>query len=471
MNKKIIKNYIYSSLYQIVVAITPILTIPYKAKIFTPESLGIYSYVFNVISYIILLGSIGIDLYGKREIAYHKDNITERTKVLYELIIIKTIMLISTTIIFYLTIARFSEYKMYYFIMMIEIVANIYNLTWYFEGIEEFKRISIINIITRIINVAAIFIFLKTNNDLIKYMIITITFDVVPVIILIISIKKYIKKIKLKDLKIKRHIKMCLILFIPQICINIYTACDKIILGTLGKNMSEVCFYEYSDKIIQIILKIINSISIVMLPVVSELFKNGDKEKIKECVNKAINYAIFISIPMTFGIIVTSHNITTIIFKEEYIKISVLLKILALQLLPVGITTIIGGQYLVATKQEKKFTVYILIGTIINLLLNINLITKYKSIGVAFSTVITEIIILIIEMPIIKQLANIKELKKNVIKYTVYSVIMSIIVYCIGKINCSIVILIIQIFTGIIIYIMILKIRKDKIYKELKEKT
>ena len=80
MNKKIIKNYIYNSLYQIILAITPLLTIPYKTSIFTPNNLGIYSYVITIISYVIIFGSIGINLYGKREIAYKKDNIKERTK-------------------------------------------------------------------------------------------------------------------------------------------------------------------------------------------------------------------------------------------------------------------------------------------------------------------------------------------------------------------------------------------------------
>lgn len=468
MNKKILKNYIYNSLYQIILAITPIITIPYKTRIFTSDNLGIYSYIFTVISYVILLGSIGINLYGKREIAYNKDNPKEKIKILYELTIIKTITLLLTSIIFYLTVGIISKYKIYYYIMFIEIIINMYDFTWFLEGIEEFKKISIINIINRILNIIAIFVFLKNNNDFFKYIIITIIFDAIPIIVVIIILKQYIVPINLKNLNIKQHLKTCIVLFIPQICIELYTACDKIMLGILQENISEVGFYEYAYKIIQIILKIVSSITIVMMPIISNEYKKKNIKQIKYHMNKSINYATFISIPLIFGLIATSDNITIIMFGEKYSKIGILLKVLSIEILPVGITSIIGSQYLVATNQEKKFTMYILAGTIINIILNILLINKFSSIGASIATIITEIIILLLEIQIIKEFVNLDEIKTNIIKYIFFALIMSIIVSLIGLINTSLPILIIQIIIGIIIYISILEVTKDKIYSELK---
>ena len=166
--------------------------------------------------------------------------------------------------------------------------------------------------------------------------------------------------------------------------------------------------------------------------------------------------------PITLGIIAVSKNVTIIFFPSTYSKINILIKILALSIFPIVFTGI-GEHYLIATKKEKTFTTIIGIGMIINLILNLLLIKKYASIGVAIATIITEILIALIEIPIIKKMINKKETLKNLIEYLLYSSIMFIIVYLIGKINSTIIVLISQILTGTIIYITILALRKDKI--------
>jgi len=464
MNKKVIKNYLYNVLYQVLLIVSPIITLPYKTSVLTPDNIGIYSYVFSVLSYILMIGSIGMGLYGKREIAYIKEDKYLRSKVLYELILLKTITLTLVACIFYIFIGFKSIYKIYYLIISVDIFFNIYDLTWFYQGIEEFKKISIINFINRILNILSIFVFVKSDNDLIKYFIITVVFDIIPLIILLIMSKNYIQKISLKDINIFRHLKVCITLFIPQICIQIYAVCDKIMLGNLQHNMSEVGFYEYSHKIILIITHIISAFAVVMLPVISQEFIKNNWDGIKKYINESINFVIFLAIPLTFGAIALSNNLVNVIFGKNYLKAIVLIKILALSIIPIGITTIIGEQYLVSTKQEKKFTKYIMIGTITNIVINFVLIPKYASIGASLATIISEIMILLIEIPIIKELINKKEFILNFMKYVLYSIIMFTVVYLIGMIQRNYIILIIQVLIGILSYIVILLLTKDKMF-------
>lgn len=461
MNRKTIKNYIYTLVYQIVVAITPILTIPYKSRVFFPESIGIYSYVFSVLSYLLMIGSIGITLYGQREIAYVKNDEEKRSKTLIELIVLKSIILTFVSVFFYLIIGIKSIYKIYYLILIPDLVFNIIDTTWFYQGIEEFKKISIINIITRILNVICIFLFIKNDSDLIKYVLITVIFDIFPFIIMILSLKKYI--IKVKKIEILKHLKPCLILFIPQICIQIYTVCDKIMLGYLQNNIGEVGYYEYTDKIVQIILKLISSLTIVILPTISYAYKNKDNDKIKKYINESTNIIIFLALPLIFGILGISNNFVEVFFGQEYLKISQLLKIIIFSVLPIGLTGIIE-QYLISTKQEKKFTIIIFIGMVINVILNLILIKTYKSIGVSIATIITEFIILIIEIPIFKKFINTKETINYFFRYSIYSIIMVIIIEYIGTLNKTWIGLIIQITTGMMLYLFILTITKDKIF-------
>ncbi len=471
MNKKnkIIKNYLYNMIYQVISAIAPIITIPYKTRVLSPENIGIHSYVFSVLSYLLILGNVGISLYGQREIAYVKDNDYEKSKLFYELIILRGIILGIVSIIFYMFWGLKSIYKTYYLIILIEIIANMFEITWYYQGIENFKKISIVNSICKIVNIICIFAFIKNDSDLTKYIIITVIFSAIPILILTFLPGKGIKKIKIKELSIMRNIKGCIILFIPQICIQIYTVCDKIMLGNLQNNISEVGYYEYANKVILIIIQIVTSITTVMVPVMSYEFKKKNFKKINEYINKLTNSILFITIPIIFGLIAVSQNLTKVFFGQEFQKISILLKILSISILPIALTGIVE-HFLISTKQEKKFTVYILIGTIINLVLNMILIENSASIGVSITTIITEIIVLLIELPILKKMINTKQNIELILKYTLYSVIMYIIVKLIGMISSNLIILILQILTGIIFYILVLSLTKDKIFYEITRK-
>ena len=70
MGKSIRKNYVYNLLYQILVIIIPIITIPYVSRILGARNIGIYGYTLSISAYFILVGSLGVSLYGQREIAY-----------------------------------------------------------------------------------------------------------------------------------------------------------------------------------------------------------------------------------------------------------------------------------------------------------------------------------------------------------------------------------------------------------------
>ena len=466
MNKKLLKNYFYTTLYQLLYAILPLVTIPYKTRVLGSENLGIYSYVFSVMQYIVSIGTLGLSFYGRREIAY-KNNKYERSKLLYELLILKAIIFSIVTVPFYMIIGIHSKYVIFYLIILPDIIMNIFDIVWFYQGLEEFKKICLVNFVTRILNVIFIFLFVKTQSDLINYVIITVIFDIITIILFIVQIHKYIQRVPLKELNPYKHLKACIILFLPQVCIQIYTICDKLMLGNLQSNINEVGFYEYSYKLIQILISIISAISLVIIPSISKEFINNNKEKIKEYINNSINFVIFLSLPLSFGIIAISYGMVNIIFGQEFIKMNILIQILAVTILPINITTIIGDSYMISTKQEKKFTLIIAIGTIFNLMLNLLLINKYNSIGVTISTSLTEILILFIEIPIIKKLINIKETIFNFIKYLLCSITMFLVVYTIGYFGISITTLIIQIISGIIIYLILLIMLKDKMLNDL----
>ena len=200
MKKKgIVKNYMYNLTYQLLVLILPLITTPYLSRVLGAEAIGIYSYTLSITTYFILLGSLGVAMYGQREIAYVQDDIKKRSRVFFEIIIFRFITMSIGMISFYFLFIRQGEYSQYYKILLLELLANCIDISWLFQGLEEFKKTVIRNMIVKFISVICIFIFVKTAEDLIKYFMIYVLSILLGNLTLWFYLPKYVRKCKLKE--------------------------------------------------------------------------------------------------------------------------------------------------------------------------------------------------------------------------------------------------------------------------------
>ena len=147
MKKSITKNYMYNLIYQILTLALPLITTPYISRVLGAQNIGIYSYTISISTYFILFGSLGISLYGQREIAYLQEKKEAYSKIFWEVVILRFITMSIAMLIFYITFVNFGQYKMYYAILLLELVANCLDISWFFGGLEEFKKTVSRNII------------------------------------------------------------------------------------------------------------------------------------------------------------------------------------------------------------------------------------------------------------------------------------------------------------------------------------
>ena len=101
-NPSIKTNYIYNLLYQVLAMVVILITTPYITRVLGANNLGIYSYTYSIVTYFILFGSLGIGMYGQREIAYVKDDINKKSLAFFELFYVKMVFIILSSILFYL---------------------------------------------------------------------------------------------------------------------------------------------------------------------------------------------------------------------------------------------------------------------------------------------------------------------------------------------------------------------------------
>ena len=471
MKKSVAKNYIYNLIYQILVLVLPLVTTPYLSRVLGAEGIGIYSYTISIVTYFTLFGSLGIAMYAQREIAYVQSDKEKRSKIFCELVLLRTITLIISMIIFYFVFVRTGEYSTYYKILLLEILAVVFDVSAFFQGMEEFKKIIKRNLIVKCISIISIFIFVKQSTDINKYLFIYVFSNLIGNLSLWFYLPKYINKVSIKTLELVKHLKPTIVLFIPQIAIQIYTVLDKTMIGTMIVDKAEVGYYEQSQKIIKMLLTIVTSLGTVMLPRIANKFANGKEEEIKKNILNSFNFVYFLSIPMVFGIIAIAKDLIPWFLGQDFQKSTSITYVISPIILLIGLSNVIGMQYLLPTKRQKEYTISVVLGAVTNLIFNFIFIPKFLSVGAAIGTVIAEIVVTAIQLYCIRKEYNIKEVLCMSIKYIISAFMMLIVILVLNKVilcNVSVVErMIIDVVMGIGIYLVSLIVLKDEFIKKL----
>ena len=232
--RSIKKNFIYNLLYQILTILLPVVTTPYISRVLGANNVGIYGYTLSISAYFILFGSLGTLLYGQREIAYVQNDKKEYSKRFWEINILRAITMSLSLLVFLIFfVSRENDYNIYYLILTLEIIGNYFSVVWFFQGLEAFKEIVIRNLIIKCGSIAAIFIFVKTSDDLWIYFLIYVLSVVLGNLVMWLYLPKMLVKVKLKELHVFKHLKPMIQLFIPQIAIEVYTILDRTMLGSI----------------------------------------------------------------------------------------------------------------------------------------------------------------------------------------------------------------------------------------------
>lgn len=463
MDKKIIKNYLYNLGYQILVIILPLITTPYVSRVLGAKGIGTYGYTNSITQCFILFGCIGLNLYGQREVAYYQTDINKRSKVFFELLLLRIFTVSISIILYYFTFCQNKTYGFIFTIQIIDIIASMFDISWLYQGMEDFKKIVIRNTLVKICGLIIIFTFVKAKSDLPIYVLSFSATIIFGNLSMWMYLPKYVKRVKLNTLNIKKHIRPTLVLFLPQIATSIYTMLDKTMIGALTGNAAEVGYYEQSQKIIKMAMTLATSLGNVMLPRVAYMYKEGKMNEVKESIYTSLQFVSFLAFPLCFGLIGISKGFVPWFFGVGYDKVVLNMIIISPIIIILGYGNIIGTQFLLPTGRQKDYTAAVCIGMIVNPLLNLVLIPHFLSYGAAVASLIAETIVTFSQLSFIKSFFRLKQMIMNIYKYIISSIIMLCCILLISRIMpIGIIYTMIEIVLGIIVYFGILIILKDK---------
>lgn len=465
---KVVKNFLYNMSYQILVLLLPLVTVPYVSDILGAGGIGDYAFTFANTQYFILFGMIGVTLYGNRQIAYVREDKVKLKNTFYSIYLLQLITTTVSLILFLLFCFTFSsgEYRLLNIAQSLNIIAAIIDISWFFMGLEEFKKTVIRNTVVKLASLASIFIFVKDENDVFVYIIILGLSALLGNLTFWLYIPKSIGIYNIKVSKLKVHLRSSISLFIPQIAIQIYLILDRTLLGIMTDTV-QVGYYENSQKLVKMALMVSAAIGTVMMPKISNTVASGDFEKVKYYIKNSFFFMTLLSMPIMFGLMGISPELSPWFFGDNFKGIESLIIISSIIVITISWSNVLGTQLLVPMNRIREFTISVTVGALMNLILNLLILKNFKAYGACISTIISETTVTAIQFYFLRNFIKPFELIKSILIFIPASILMYIVLRAIGNsMGPGIITNIVQGLSGMLIYAVGLLISFKLVYKK-----
>lgn len=393
---KIGKNLIYQSSYQVLKILMPLITVPIVSHSLGSAGVGQYTFANSIAQYFVLATSLGLPLYGTREIAKMSDDKISLSRKFWTLEGF-SILLTGLILVCYFIVGSLFNLGAIYFIQSLLVVGAGLDISWFFMGIEDFKKITFVNFLLQIVSFLLIITQINSTQDLMKYTIILTMVSVVNPITLWYFLRTKICFIRPKFVEMWYALKKSAVFFIPQVAIILYTNLNKTMLGALGDKAS-VGVFSNALLITTVFITLISSIDTVLMPHSTRLFSHNKYDEGYAMIQRVLNFEAYFTIAIAAGIIAVSDKLIPWFFGSSFSDMKAVLPILSLLVIVIPGGMSISRQYLIPQDRIKEYNNSVYLGAIISVILNFVLIPVLGVIGASIVSVSVEAIIWLIRL-------------------------------------------------------------------------
>ena len=387
---KVLKNYAYNLSYQLLLIILPIITTPYVTRVFSSNDLGTYSFFNSIVTYFVLLATLGVANYGTKEISGNRTIIRKNFWGIYTLQLGATILSLTLYILLCLTFSLMQNPVAY--ILGLSLLSKGLDISWLFQGLENFRKITVRNITVKLAGVISIFLLIRSSNDLYLYVFLLTTFELLGQLSMWLPAKEFIGKPHFDLMYAKRHLKPVILLFLPQIAISLYVSLDSTMLGVLA-SARDVGIYDQALRLVNILLTLVTSLGSVMLPRVSNLLSSGDHKAVNKMHEMSFLIYNLVIFPIIAGMLIVNDDFVNFFLGQDFQEARYAIALMIFRMFFIGWTNIMGIQILIPHNKNKEFMLSTTIPAIVSVGLNLLLLPKLGYIGAAIVSVLTETLV------------------------------------------------------------------------------
>ena len=468
-------NYILNLINTGTQMLFPLITFPYVCRVIEGDGIGQINFFQSIISYISLFTCLGIPMYAIREIARDRSDVVQMNRTAMEILLLHSMLTLvgyAIVAILCLTVPQIQVNIPLFLILSLTIFFTAIGCEWFYQGIEDFKYITIRGLIIKTVSVVLLFIFVKSKTDLLYYGCYTVFGVLGGNIFNFFRLRKYIHRenIIFSELHIKRHIKPVLKVFSFSVVTSIYLQLNTVLLGFL-KNALAVGYFAAATKVMQMLLTMSVCLGSVMMPRASHLIAENKEAEFNRLIQKSYDFTLAIALPMTIGLIFCAPSLITALCGVKFEHSILPSQIIAPIILMVAISNIFGIQVLFPKGKINIVTLCCGIGAVADLILNLCLIPFFSYIGTSIAYLGAEVATTVSMYFIGRKYIPIIYFKKSHLTYALGCIVMALALYGISLLQLpTLTILLLQGCCGVLAYFIILCICKDEMLVQILSK-
>lgn len=427
-SRSLSQNLAAQLIYQMSLYLVPFITTPYLSRVLGSEMIGRYSYARSIASYFILAAGFGTATYGQRLIASLQADEARQRQAFRDLALLRCIAAVAGCVLFGLTVVPGSVDPRMYVFVGLEIFSVAADITWYFQGREQFPVVALCNGAAKFLMVGLLFLFVKTPADVAAYACVYTAMTLLGggAQWLFLPRDNRLDNGGMTLLnREKGHIFCAFRLFVAQLAMQIYTVLDKTMIGLITHSEAENGYYDQAQKLIRLVEAVCTVIAPVIASRVAVLWSQGRKKEATDILEMSFRFVCCIGVPIVVGLQLIVRDFVPVYYGAGYAPVVPLLRVLSILPLVIGLSNVIGIQFLVPVGRENKLTASVTAGALVNVYLNLFLIRRMASTGAAIASVAAEVTVTVVQLYFVRQDMDIKKVFGNVLRYFLLSLPMA----------------------------------------------
>lgn len=399
------KNILYSGFLTTSLYIFQFITYPYVARVLGVTNIGICNYVQSIVQYFCLFSMLGITTLGVREIAKCNGDKLKLNQTFSQLFTLNAVFTAIVLAIYFLlveTIPNFIQYRKLLYIGATQIFFGTFAVEWLFRGLEEFKYITVRTLFVRLAYVISIFVFVRNSDDYTLYFWIYSAMIIANGIINWNYGKRFVQFTVQPLSLVQEYVKPLLFLGSQLILTSLYTTFNTVYLGlTCGD--TQVGYYTTATKIENIILALYSSFTLVMMPRISSLMQSEQQEDVKRLLQSSFDLLFAFVFPCIFFSEFYANELVYLVAGNGYEGAVLPMRIVMPLMLIIGLEQILIVQILMPSRSDRQVFINSIIGAVCSILLNVLLVSKFKSIGSSIVWFVSELAVMTTALYFVKQ--------------------------------------------------------------------
>lgn len=387
------KNIIYNLILTFSGYLFPILTFPYVTRVLGPDTYGAANFVLSMVDYAVMLSSLGISAIGIREIAKCGGDENKLSSVFSSLLSLHIVLAAIVGVVYFAAIflvEQFRENYALYLVGFIKIVANVFLIEWLYSGLQNFRYITLRTIAVKALYVVAIFVFVKSESDILPYILTTVSLLFVNALINWWYSSNFVR-FRFSLSGVRNYLAPSFSMGMTSILLSFYSTFIVLYLGFVCGSVS-VGYYSTSIKLYAIFLSLLGAFNSGLMPYVNSLFGSGGKEAIKETISKSLNLVMMVAVPTAVFGILMANEIINVVAGAQYQNSILPFRIIILNVILVGLSQVTELQVLLTLNKTRQILFTTAVSVIFSVTIMLLFASKYGEIAAACAVTIPHVL-------------------------------------------------------------------------------